>query len=521
MYSAQGNVRSSNAGDSSYIADWLGTSGKYAGPTGQLSSYGSPNYGAAVTVLLSNASAPAAATLSSPANASYIDSAAAGAAFTSTYTSTDGANCNAYCLRIKASGAGSYSYWNAGTAALQSTPVWNPCSVTPGSTLTVTVPAGVLADGTTYNWSIANQEASGNLQGPFASDFTFVGNTAPSLAITGRTGSVTDTSQPTTSWTTTPAAGGAQTGWQVIWETGAYGTAPGSGTVAAALSGTDNSQSAQVPTALTNGTTYRQFVQVTETGGQTSTWQHADMTLALTPPGTPTLTATAGTDPVTGAPRVVLAVTGHDAGGFTYANTVYEVQSSPDGTTWADVRGATALTPSSSDTATVSDYEAPMGQVRYYRGRTIGMTGGNIIATVWSAVQTATPPAVDWWLSDPADPTAAVPAHQDPATFAALHGRNVGAFQALGRRNPIVVSDSTIGGRSGTLNVATFGAANWTSLNSILDRLTTLLLRSPFGDVLYLQIASTSTGANFGWTDTFSLGQHRDVSVPFVEVDRP
>lgn len=470
-------------------------------------------YGHGLSLAVSTFNAPYAPTLVSPANGATVG-ASTGVALTAVHNSADGTNCNAYLCEVKASGAQNYSYFNAATGTLQSTPVWNPCSVVPGGTLTVSIPAGVLADLTSYNWTIAMQSAGAQLQGPAAPAFTFNSTQPPAYRMTGPSGSVTDTATPLATWTTTPTQGAQQTGWQIVWESGAVGTVPGSGVQAASLAGTDPSQSARCPTPLNNGVTYRQFGKATETGGVDSAWDHVDFTLALTPPGVPSLTATPGTDPTTGAPRVVLVVTGHDAGGFTYANTTYEVQSSPDGTTWVDVRGASALAPSSSDTATVSDYEAPLGQPTSYRARTIGTTGGNTIASNWSVTQTATPTAIDWWLTDPAAPSFAVPARIDPAQLQAKHGRRTGVFAALGRKYLVVVSDSTIGARAGTLNVSTFGAANWAALNAILDQITTLLLRSPWGDVMYLVVTDD-------WTDTFTLGQRRDVAIPFVEVGRP
>lgn len=269
-----------------------------------------PWLGAAVTFKAA-ASAPNAPTLTAPANASYLD-VASGVTLTGTYNSTDSANQNAYACRIKVSGASSYSYYNASTNALQSTIVWNPDSVAPGGSFNATLPSSAVSDGNTYNWSLASQESGANLQGPFAADFTFNAQAAPVLTVNGPSGTTT-TANPLVTWTTTPPSGASQTAYQVIVESGSYGTVPGSGTQAW-NSGVvaSSAQSATVGTALTNQTTYRAFVQVTETGGQTSSWKYTTFTASFDPPGQPTVTATPGTDPSTGCPVITVAVQGRD-----------------------------------------------------------------------------------------------------------------------------------------------------------------------------------------------------------------
>jgi hypothetical protein len=149
----------------------------YSAPPGAVNPSFSTGYvsymsAAGVLILGVNSSAPSAPTLSGPANASYQDVSAGITLGPTTFNSTDGANQNAYSFHIKVSG-GTYNYWNVGTNALQSTIVWNADSVVPGGTWSVTLPAGILTDGNVYNWSFASQESLSNLQGPFATDFTF------------------------------------------------------------------------------------------------------------------------------------------------------------------------------------------------------------------------------------------------------------------------------------------------------------------------------------------------------------
>ncbi len=150
---------------------------------------------------------PSAPTLTTPANATYAPLSGA-ETFDWNYNNTDGSTEAAYALRIKISGASSYSYWNASTAALQSSIVWNASTVE-----TATLSAGVLANGNTYNWSVASQSSYG-LQGPFASDFTLVGQAAPVVGQTGPTGTVSD-AFAAVAWSPVFPSGAAETNYQI------------------------------------------------------------------------------------------------------------------------------------------------------------------------------------------------------------------------------------------------------------------------------------------------------------------
>ncbi|MDE2096451.1 MAG: hypothetical protein KGL39_04335 [Patescibacteria group bacterium] len=257
-------------------------------------------------------SPPGAPTLTSPANATYLD-VASGTTFEATFNSSDGQNMTAYAMRIKTS-SGSYQYWNAGTNALQSSIVWNNLVVTPGGTITVSLPSGALSDGNTYNWSIAAQGSLGSVeQGPFASDFTFIAQTTPTVVVTPYAGGIASgTTQPVVAWTETLPPSTGQVTYSVIVESGSYGTTPGSGTTAWS-SGTITSTDLQVQvgTPLVSGTTYRFFVQITITGSQPSNWGYTTATVQADVPNTPTVTALASADGL-GTPVVALSIQAYD-----------------------------------------------------------------------------------------------------------------------------------------------------------------------------------------------------------------
>ena len=270
------------------------------------------NFGVAVSVdalfAVQEGATPSAPTLTSPANATYEDLSGA-STYTWTYNNTDGSTQAAYAFRNKIAGGSTYSYYNASTNALQTSEVWN--ASTSGS---ATLGAGILSNGNQYNWSVATQSNYG-LQGPFASDFTVVGQAAPTVTLTAPTGTITSNTAEV-AWSPVFPSGAYQTAYQ-IWvydlatsqATGftvgqTTGLISGSGVVAS------NAVTATVGT-LPNFTTCVFYVQLTETGNELSAIVSTTATVNFTPPVAPTVVATPTTD-ANGTPIIEVTVTGHD-----------------------------------------------------------------------------------------------------------------------------------------------------------------------------------------------------------------
>ena len=262
----------------------------------------------AATYLLSEALTPSAPTLASPPNASYVDLSTP-PTFGWTYNNTDGSTEAGYQLRIKVSGASSYSYFNASTAALQSTAVTNASTA-----LNVTLPSGIVANGTTYNWSIASYSSYG-LLGPFASDFTLVGQAAPTVGMTGPTGTITSATTSVT-WAPVFPSGASQTAYQ-IWVYAQSTTTQSGFTIGQTTgliwgSGLCNSSATSALTGpLPNGQTLVFYLQLTETGNELSPIASTTATVSFTPPAVPLITATA-TTLSSGLPVIQIDVTGQD-----------------------------------------------------------------------------------------------------------------------------------------------------------------------------------------------------------------
>ena len=254
-------------------------------------------------------SPPPPPTLSSPANASYVDLVSSPPNFAWSYNGSAASGQTGWAFRRKVSGASAYVYWSAASQAWQSSIVWNT-----GVIQTYAFPGAAWTDGVTYNWSVASQDSGG--QGNFAADFTIVAQAPPTVRVTSPSGDI-HTANPVVVWAATFPTGASQTAYQVRTFTAAQVAAAGFSPLTATPaddSGIVTSTAAtsyQVATALQPGVSYWAYVNLTETGGETNAFNAAaPFTVSLDSPPIPTITGiTQGADPTTGLPRLQIAVT--------------------------------------------------------------------------------------------------------------------------------------------------------------------------------------------------------------------
>lgn len=254
----------------------------------------------------------------SPLSGAYVDTAG-GLAFTASYNPANLANTlTGYQFRWRV-GSGAYNWYDAATAGASTTPVTNPWSgptVSAGQSFTVTIPASLLPDGNTYLWAFNAVDQGGT--GNTSSDNSFIAQSAPTVSVTGPTGTLATTNQPSVTWSATYPSGASEIGYQV-WvypqsQTTGAGFQAGvtSPTWTSGYVASSTTQSA-TSGALPNGTTYVPYVQVTETGSEPSAiTAGAAFTIDLDPPAVPALSAAASLDPATGAPRITVVVDGAD-----------------------------------------------------------------------------------------------------------------------------------------------------------------------------------------------------------------
>lgn len=464
--------------------------------------------------------APLAPTLLSPPATAYIDATQV-RTFSALYNANDSWPMSAYALRLKIVG-GAYAYWNAVTQALQPAEVWN--AVTPavanGGTISVVLPAYTLLNGLSYDFSFATQESGADLDGPFATDVAFTAQAAPVVTITAPAAIAVGTATPTVSWSNVLAPGTSQTGYEIVVESGSYATGPG----AAPGSGTQVYDSGVVSSAALSAVTgtlaqpglYCAFVRITETGSEVSAWNSQVFVCEATAPLTPTwISATAGNDPITGAPMATLVLSVSDTG-FTGQCSLAVLRS--DG---AYVRGygwpsgTYTPIPAGGGSFTVYDYETVPGTSYTYTAQLLAWPP---LVSLWSAssgsVKTTTNNA--WFILDPTNPATA--AQFFPGTLTFVDHEAATTFEPLGTRGTLIKSGAGMKGRQGSIAAGVVTQAAYQQLRAVLTETGTLLLQGPL-EQQYVTAFGDRSGALTPTTAAAPSGNYWDV-ITFVTVEQ-
>lgn len=226
----------------------------------------------------------------------------------------------------------------------------------------------------------------------------------------------TGSAKPVVSWTFTDTDLDPESAWQVkVFDSATYsggGFSPDTSTPvwdSGVRYGTD--LSVQVATLLNNGTAYRAYVRAGKDAGYAigtywSAWTYAAWTASYTVPTVPSLSLSWSTP----NGRVTATATGAAlTGGLT--SQTFELQASADGgTTWVQVRSATALVPNGSYVATAYDYEATRAVTMKYRVRAAALDAtGVAVASAWSSVGSlVTVNDEQWWFKPISNLTASM-----------------------------------------------------------------------------------------------------------------
>ena len=308
-------------------------------------------------------SAPTAATWAAPTDNTAAD---VNAALTLDWTFTDpdaGDVQSSYALRRQI-GAGSYSYWNAGTSSWQGSEVQNGSSTT-----AVTLASGWGAGSdANHAYAVKTWDAAGTV-GVYSAVVTVVPSVKVNPTLTTPAAAATvGTANLTAAWTVTEQtayrlklydAAGTTTLWDSGWVTANVATA-----------------SAAIAYALANGTSYKAGIQTRNNEGLASTEAINSFAVSYTPPATPTLAATANTP----AGAITVAITNPTPTGSQPAitgNDLY-VRVAAGGTADGErpvagdgVRIATGL----ASGASYVDRAAASGVTYQYRARALGVNG--------------------------------------------------------------------------------------------------------------------------------------------------
>jgi hypothetical protein len=303
----------------------------------------------------------------------------------------------------------------------------------------------------------------------------------PVVTVSAPTGTLT-ISQPTVAWSSVFDVG-TQDRYRVrVFTAAQYGiggfdpaTSPSTWDSGEVVSG---ATSVVVAVPLANAV-YRAYVATASTVNGSPLWSadtaFSGFTISTTPPGVPTITATADH----ANRRIALLL--NDTGAV--ATNYFVVERSTDnGASWAPQRGGATVTPGTG--TTIYDYDAGNGQSMRYRARAVNNVIGApaLLSSAFSSATTATAWTADVWrLAVPASPTLGVDLRPWMPGYPRERRRKPqGANDVLGREDVVVVSDVRKLSE-GEWSVVTLDIAEADALAAALDYEGTVLLHGPPG----------------------------------------
>jgi hypothetical protein len=136
-------------------------------------------------------------------------------------------------------------------------------------------------------------------EGTWSSGTFFTTHTQPTTTVTGPADPVTNTDQPTVTWSVSDPNSDTLGAWVVkVFSAAQYGavgfTPEGSTALFEAASGSTTTPAIKIGQKLVNGTTYRAYVKTTSKNYKVpSAWAYKQFTMTLTQPGVPIFTAAA------------------------------------------------------------------------------------------------------------------------------------------------------------------------------------------------------------------------------------
>ncbi|MGE3620742.1 MAG: WD40/YVTN/BNR-like repeat-containing protein [Acidimicrobiia bacterium] len=466
-----------------------------------------PSAGQLLAVANCPAAVPTAPTLVSPANNAPVDFDDA-QSFEGRFNDPDLPNDHPSAVALSfvrtVPSAAAEKWWDG--AAWQSSETY----LTQTSPI-VTIPGGQIGtSGEAYSWKMKMKDAAGNAS-PASAARSVVGSDPPTVTVDAPAGTVTTTTVPPTEITYGDAESAAQESVRVRTFTAAqYGAGGFDPATSPATfdTGVVYTNAASVPRAgdLANGVTYRDYVQVTQVGGQASTWEYSEFTVDIDAPEPPTLTA----QPQPSQGRVMLVAAGPPD---PYDEAVYLFEYHDSGA-WVTLPGG-VVDVSATETYAAFDHLLPPGVHRTYRASIIAaLSTASQVRSAPSSEQTVVLDLDDWWLKHPTLPELNLVLEVD-APGEIRHRQAVAVFDPIGSREAVVQAD-VAKGRTMTLRVFTTGPTARAALETLLEAQSTLLLQSPFGQQWWVRVAGDVTE-----THVWGPGEPRWWSIPFVEVASP
>lgn len=344
----------------------------------------------------------------------------------------------------------------------------------------------------------------------------------PVTDATAPSGTINNTNTPSVRWTNTlDSDGGTQAKYEVkIFSAAQYG-AGGFDPATSSPTETSGITNSAATTWLASDpfpdATYRAYVRVAQSvlgSDHWSDWDYVEFTVAPTTPGVPTIAAVAEDD----EGRIWLTLDDTPGAGTTDA---FEVQRSIDaGASWETIRTTDGgRITATSGIGRAYDTEVGNGVTVLYRARALHIDSEFDTYSAWSASTTATAwQSRSWWLKSPSYPDLNIPVEVGGVS-ALEQDAGQGVFQPLGRRRPIVVSETRSGFR-GTVRFVFDDAPARAEFDELLDLAEPLLLQAPptdSWDDRFVMLGNLNRGRGFdkSWVD-WNVD-----TLPWVEVDAP
>jgi hypothetical protein len=376
---------------------------------------------------------------------------------------------------------------------------------------------------------MASQDQNGI--GAYSADNTATAQAGPAVTVTSPSGLIS-TGQPSISWTTAFPSSAQQTSYQVlIYNQSQYtasgftiGTTPAlfdTGVVAASTTFSVSLLGSDI--YLTDNVAYRAYVQITETGGQTSNWVYSSFTTSYTALNALVLTPVGQNngDVATFAPPSYSFLIANSGTTNIASNAI--VQYSDDGgVTWAILRNWNNAPFTNGQT--VYDFEQMPNVARQYQAYGTNPLSGvegpasNILTTTYAPTQ--------WWVTSPLNPTIAT--SLSVVSYQMTQMEQATPHTVLGQEFPVILA-SVMGGKDGSLTVQTTSDAIWAQLQAVINAQQILWLTTPLGDGLYIRFGPTPGGmgsGGYGVTSKqakilASASNYREITLTYVEQGAP
>lgn len=195
-------------------------------------------------------------------------------------------------------------------------------------------------------------------------------------------------------------------------------------------------------------------------------------------------------------------------------------------TFWKNVRNGDALLPNSGGTASVVDYEAPFGVQRLYRAATYTYDSTQDLwqQSTWSVLGAGTlTPQTLWTLTNPFDSGMGLIARLQE--FETVQSVITSKDFAVGRADPIMMSDGPPKYPSIEMNFWSFTSSDRAALEALCNANATLLLRNYFGESYYVRLDNefrrTYLRSAPLVTDTTPLHDAKSIKATTQAVKRP